>query len=346
MVESREVHLVNRPKGLPRAEDFAIVATELGEPGPGEMLVRNIWMSVDPYMRGRMRAGKSYVAPFEVGQVLEGGAVGEVVSSNIDGYEPGDMVLSMAGWREFFLSDGEGIRKLPPTGAPSELYLGLLGMPGMTAYFGLYEVGQLKDGETVFVSGAAGAVGSVVCQLAKIRGCTVIGSCGSDEKAKWIEQEMGADAVINYRNCDDLTKALAEAAPDGIDVYFDNVGGEHLEAALMNMRNRGRIVECGMIADYNATGQLEGTKNLIQIIVRQLRIEGFIVGTYESQFPDAMKVMMNWYHEGQLNARSTVLEGIEKAPEALIGLFEGVNTGKMLVNLCSHEHMGIEVEFI
>jgi len=185
-----------------------------------------------------------------------------------------------------------------------------------------------------------------VCQLAKIKGCTVIASCGSAEKAKWVEQDIGADVVINYRSCDNLTEALAAAAPAGIDVYFDNVGGEHLEAALMNMRNRGRIVECGMIADYNATGALEGTQNLIQVIVRQLRMEGFIVGQFEEHYPAAMKQMMAWYHDGQLNARSTILEGIETAPQAMIGLFEGLNTGKMLVNLCAHEHVGIEVEVI
>jgi len=346
MIESKEILLKSRPKGPPRPEDFAIVTRELSEPADGEFLIRNIWMSVDPYMRGRMRAGKSYVAPFELGEPLQGGAVGEVMHSRHPDFEEGQLVLHDKGWREFLLSDGAGVTRLPPTGAPSELYLGLLGMPGMTAYFGLFDVGALQDGDTVFVSGAAGAVGSTVCQLAKIKSCRVVASCGSDEKAKWLTQDIGVDAVINYRDCEDLGAALAAAAPDGVDVFFDNVGGEHLEAALLNMRQFGRIVECGMISEYNLTGEPPVIRYLINTIIKQLKIEGFIVGRYQARWPEAMKVMMEWYHQGLLNSRSTVYEGIERAPEAMIGLFEGHNTGKMLVNLCSQSNLGIEVEFI
>jgi len=346
MVASREIHLRSRPHGVPRKDNFNLVTVEVPEPGPGQFLVRNVWMSVDPYMRGRMYDRKSYVPPFQVDAVLDGGAVGEVVRSNNPGFEPGDLVLTMAGWREFFVSDGQGARKLPPTGAPSELYLGLLGMPGTTAYFGLLEVAGLRRGETVFVSGAAGAVGSVVCQLARIHDCRVIGACGSADKAEWLRDEMGVDAVLNYREHADLAQALAEVAPNGIDVYFDNVGGEHLEAALANMNNHGRIAACGMIADYNRAGDGVGVRNLMEIVARRLTVRGFIVTDFQSRLDEAFGPMLKWYHEGRLNARSTVHEGIEHAVDALIGLFEGSNTGKMLVNLCSHEHHGIEVEFI
>jgi len=346
MVASREVHLKSRPHGVPRKDNFALLTVEVPEPGPGQILLRNVWMSVDPYMRGRMYDRKSYVAPFRLDTVLEGGAVGEVLRSNHPDYEPGDLVLHMGGWREYCLSDGNGARKLPPTGAPSELYLGLLGMPGMTAYFGLFEVAGLQRGETVFVSSAAGAVGSVVCQLARIHDCRVIGTCGAESKAEWLLEEMGVDVAINYRTCDDLAAALAEAAPEGIDVYFDNVGGQHLEAALACMKPFGRIAACGMIDDYNRAGEGVGVRNLLQVVGKRLLMRGFIVSDFAARYEEAFAPMMKWYHEGNLNARSTVHEGIEHAPDALIGLFEGTNTGKMLVNLCSHEQHGIEVEYI
>ena len=346
MVASREIHLKSRPQGVPRKDNFAVVTVEVPDPGPGQMLVRNIWMSVDPYMRGRMYDRKSYIPPFRLGEVLEGGAVGEVMRSNLEGFEPGDLVLHMGGWREFLLSDGRGMRKLPPTGAPSELYLGLLGMPGLTAYFGLFDVAGLKDGETVFISSAAGAVGSVACQLARIRGCRVIGSCGSEDKAAWLREEMGVDVAINYRSTENLTEALRAAAPAGIDVYFDNVGGLHLEAALDCLKPFGRIAACGMIDDYNRIGEGFGVRNLLQVVGKRLSMRGFIVGDFADRQQEALDIMMKWYHEGQLNARSTVHEGIGNATEALIGLFEGSNTGKMVVNLCSHEQHGIEVEYI
>jgi NADPH-dependent curcumin reductase CurA len=345
MVASREIHLKSRPHGVPRKDNFALVTVEVPEPGAGELLVRNIWMSVDPYMRGRMYDRESYVPPFGLDSALDGGAVGEVMRSNNPAFEPGDLVLHMGGWREFLVSDGTGLQKLPATGAPSELYLGLLGMPGMTAYFGLLEVAALKRGETVFVSSAAGAVGSVVCQLARIHDCRVIGSCGTEDKAEWLRHEMGVDAVINYRATDDLAAALRAAAPKGVDVYFDNVGGDHLEAALACMNTNGRIAACGMIADYNRVGEGVGVRNLMEIVGRRLTVRGFIVSDFFPRFGEAMQPMMKWYHEGRLNSRSTVHEGIEHAVDAMIGLFEGTNTGKMLVNLCSHEH-GIEVEFI
>ena len=342
MTTSREVHLLSRPQGMPRREDFAIVSTEVPEPGPGEFLLRNIWMSVDPYMRGRMYDRESSVPPFALGAPMEGGAIAEVVRSNHPDYEPGDLVLHMLGWREYCLGHG-GMTKLPPTGAPSELYLGLLGMPGMTAYFGLLEVAGLQRNETVFISGAAGAVGSVACQIAKVFGCRVIASCGSHEKARWVREELGADVVIDYRETPDLFAALRKAAPEGIDVYFDNVGGEHLEAALQALKPHGRIAACGMISQYNQLGESVGIRNLLLVVGKRITMRGFIVSDFLPKQDEAFAQMMAWYHDGQLNARSTIYEGIERAPDALIGLFEGSNTGKMLVNL--QEHRGIEVEF-
>jgi NADPH-dependent curcumin reductase CurA len=271
--------------------------------------------------------------------------VGEVMRSHHPDFKPGDMVLHMRGWREYALGDG-GMVKLPPTGAPADLYLGLLGIPGLTAYFGLFDIAGLQKGETVFISGGAGAVGSVAIQLAKIHGCRVIASCGSDEKAHWLREETGADHVINYRTVDDLNAALRAAAPEGIDVYFDNVGGEHLEAALECLKLNGRIAACGMISQYNDVGEGVGIRNLLMVVGKRLTIKGFIVSDYMHRREEALVPMMKWYHEGALNSRSTVFEGIESAPDAMIGLFEGTNTGKMLVNLCSHQQHGIEVEFI
>ena len=345
MVASREIHLKSRPHGVPRKDNFEIVTVEVPEPGPGEFLIRNIWMSVDPYMRGRMHDRESYIPPFQLKAPLEGGVVGEVLRSHPPDFKPGDMVLHMRGWREYALGDG-GMVKLPPTGAPADLYLGLLGIPGLTAYFGLFDIAGLQKGETVFISGGAGAVGSVAIQLAKIHGCRVIASCGSDEKAHWLREETGADHVINYRTVDDLNAALRAAAPEGIDVYFDNVGGEHLEAALECLKLNGRIAACGMISQYNDVGEGVGIRNLLMVVGKRLTIKGFIVSDYMHRREEALVPMMKWYHEGALNSRSTVFEGIESAPDAMIGLFEGTNTGKMLVNLCSHQQHGIEVEFI
>ncbi len=326
---------------MPRHENFEIVEVQVPDPADGQVLIQNLWMSVDPYMRGRMTDRESYIEPFKVGQVMSGGAVGEVKQSKNPAFEPGDLVLHMGGWREFLVSDGRELQKLPATGAPAELYLGLLGIPGLTAYFGLFEIGELKEGETVFVSAAAGAVGSVVCQIARMRNCRVIGTAGSDRKVEYLRKELGVDEAINYSTAEDLSAAVRAAAGDGIDLYFDNVGAEHLEAALDNMKPFGRIVACGMIHDYNLR-EGAGVRNLIQVVGKRLRMQGFIVPDFTHRFEPAVKELMGWYHEGLLNAKETVYEGIEKAPDAFIGMLKGENTGKMLVNLCEHEY-GIEV---
>jgi NADPH-dependent curcumin reductase CurA len=330
---SREVRLKARPVGAPQLEHFEVATVTLADPGPGQVLVRNHWMSVDPYMRGRMYDRPSYVPPFQIGEPLQGGTVGEVVASGDPNFAPGDKVESMFGWREGVLAPAGALQKLPATvDAPIEAFLGVLGMPGMTAYAGLLAIGEPKAGETVFVSGAAGAVGSVVCQIAKIKGCTVVASCGSDEKAAWLKA-AGVDTVINYKTCGDLLSAVRAATPKGVDVYFDNVGGEHLEVALEVARPNARFVECGMIAQYNDETPRPGPRNLIYVIGKSLKIQGFIVSNYYHMRADFLRDMAGWIGEGRLRWEETVEHGVDRAPHAFMGLFSGGNTGKMLVKL-------------
>jgi NADPH-dependent curcumin reductase CurA len=289
-------------------------------------------MSVDPYMRGRMNEGRSYAAPFELGQPLSGAAIGEVVVSRHPDFRNGDFVLSVAGWREYFLSDGAGLRKLDPEIEPLSAYLGVLGMPGLTAYVGLLDIGQPKAGETVFVSAAAGAVGSVVGQIAKIHECRVIGSAGSDAKVELLRSELGFDAAFNYKTIPPGS-ALRDLAPDGIDIYFDNVGGDHLEAALIHMRTFGRIPVCGMISLYNATEIPPGPRVLGLVIPRRLTLRGFLVGDHLDRLPAFERDMGRWLKEGRVRARETIVDGIEMAPLAFLGMLQGENVGKMVVRL-------------
>ncbi|MEG9861956.1 MAG: NADP-dependent oxidoreductase [Parvularculales bacterium] len=330
---SKEIHLASRPNGMPKLSDFTLAENSLSQPEAGEFLVRNIWMSVDPYMRGRMMDRESYVPPFQIGHVLEGGSIGQVVASSHDDYAVGDYVSGMMGWREYFISNGDMMSKVDPSIAPIETFLGTLGMPGLTAYAGLLRVGALKDGENVFVSAASGAVGSVVCQIAKAKGCHVAGTAGSDEKCAWLEKEAGIDAAINYKTCGDLDSAIRRASPKGIDVCFENVGGAHLQAALNNMRMRGRIALCGMIDQYNNTAPEPGPNNLILAVGMSLKMEGFIVTNHIDMMSDFHRDMGQWITEGKIKWRQTVDEGIEKAPEAFLKLFTGDNFGKMLVKV-------------
>ncbi|CAM3587539.1 NADP-dependent oxidoreductase [Parendozoicomonas haliclonae] len=331
--QSKSIHLARRPEGMPTAEDFQLITEPVSELQDGEVLVKNLWMSVDPYMRGRMIDRKSYIEPFKVGAVLEGGAIGEVVESRNDAFKAGQKVNSMQGWREYFISNGEGLTVLPETGAPVQSFLGALGMPGMTAYTGLLKIGELKEGDTVFVSAASGAVGELVCQIAKIKGCYVAGSVGSDEKAAYLKDVLGVDAVVNYKTMADLKADIAAACPNGIDVYFENVGGAHLEAVLDLMNDYGRIAVCGMIDQYNATSPVAGPANLSQLIMKKLKMQGFIVFDHWDGYPAFVAEMGKWLAEGTVKARETIYDGIENAPAAFIGLFEGKNTGKMLVRL-------------
>jgi len=331
--KNREIRLKRRPEGMPQAGDFELAETAVPTPGPGQVLVRNSYMSVDPYMRGRMVERESYVPPFQIGEVLSGGAVGQVVASNNPQFAVGDYVSHFGGWREWYLTTGMDCQKIDPKLAPQSAYLGALGMPGLTAYAGLLKVGELKDGETVFVSAASGAVGAVVCQIAKAKGCYVVGSAGSDDKCKWLKEVAGCDQAINYKTCGDLTAAVKKAFPKGIDVYFENVGGDHLDAALANMKMNGRIPVCGMIAQYNATELPPGPKNIIAVIPLRLTIKGFIVSDYMGMTPQFLADMGKWVKEGKMKWHETVVDGVDKAPDAFIGLFKGANFGKMIVRV-------------
>ena len=332
-VTSREIHLKNRPSGMPSENDFETVVVTLPDPGPGQVLVRNHYLSVDPYMRSRMIERRSYTPPFKLGEPLTGGCVGEVIQSNNEALPVGTWVLGMKGWREYYLSSGRGLQPIDPSLAPVQAYLGVLGIPGLTAYVGLLEFGAPKAGETVFVSGAAGAVGSLVCQLARIKGCRVVGSAGSDEKTAWLLDKAGVDAAINYRTVESLPPALKDACPDGIDVFFDNVGGDHLESALGRMNDFGRIVACGMISQYNLDKPAAGPHNLNNIVTRRLRMQGFIVTDHMDQLPQFFGDMVPWLSQGKIYSEETIFDGLENMPQAFLGLFSGANLGKMLVRL-------------
>lgn len=329
---SREVQLAARPVGEPKPSDFRVAESEVPDPGPGQILVRNQWMSVDPYMRGRMNDIRSYVTPFKLGAPLEGGAVGEVVASEDQRFAVGQTVVHQLGWRELALLGGDHARAVDTHVAPASAYLGVLGMPGLTAYVGLLDVAALREGDVVFVSAAAGAVGSMVGQIARLRGSRVIGSAGSAEKVAFLRDELGFDQAFNYRD-GDVGSLLAAAAPEGIDVYFDNVGGEHLEAAIFAMHDFGRIALCGAISMYNATSPPAAPRNLALSVARRLTLRGFIVTDHADRFPDFAREVGGWLREGRIRFRETVVEGIEHAPEAFIGLLRGENLGKMVVRL-------------
>jgi len=276
---------------------------------------------------------ESYVPPFQIGEVLQGGAIGQVISSNNPNFAKGDYVNSMNGWREFYVSDGMMVNKIDPSMGPIEANLGVLGMPGMTAYAGLFKVAGLKDGDTVFVSAASGAVGAVVCQLAKAHGCYVVGSAGSDDKCKWLEEVAGIDKAINYKTCGDLDAAVGAAFPKGIDVYFENVGGAHLQAAINHMKPFGRAALCGMIEQYNDKAPRPGPNNLIQIVGKSLKLEGFIVSNHLDIIPEFYAEMSKLIASGKMKTEQTIETGIENAPKAFLNLFSGANFGKMLVKL-------------
>ena len=328
---SREIRLAARPRGMPSPSDFTMAKTELEPLRDQQLLVRNLFMSVDPYMRSRMNAGRSYVPQFEIGQPLEGAAVGEVIESRAEGFNAGDIVTSSYGWRESFIASPKDLLRVDGTFQPLSLYLGLLGMTGMTAWAGL-ELAELKAGDIVYLSGAAGAVGNVAGQLAKLRGCRVIGSAGSAEKVAFLKEECGFDAAFNYKD-GPIHKQLAEVAPDGIDVYFDNVGGETLEAALTAMRLHGRIIACGGISGYNVKRPQAGPTNLFYIITKRLTMKGILVFDWLDQQAAFEKEVGGYYHEGKLKNKETVVDGIENAVEAFLGLFQGTNVGKMVVKL-------------
>jgi NADPH-dependent curcumin reductase CurA len=327
---ARAWHLKRRPQGMPKHDDFELANVALPALAEGMIRVRNRWLSVDPYMRGRMNDVKSYVPPFQLGEPMEGGAIGEVVESTAEGFAPGDLVQHMAGWRDEAVVPARGVHKLPDLGAPPEQFLGILGITGATAYFGLLDVAQAKPGEIVFVSAAAGAVGSVVVQIAKARGLTAIGSAGGEQKCGFV-RSLGADAVVDYRAAP-ILKGLAAAAPDGIDVYFDNVGGDHLDAALALARNHARFAICGMIQGYNDPTP-PAFKFAVRIIAARIRVQGFLVIDYQSRMGEFHRDMSAWLASGAIKSHDTIVDGLEQAPDAFLGLFSGANTGKMLIRL-------------
>jgi len=328
---ARAWHLKSRPNGMPTADNFELKETTFPALGDGQLRIRNHWLSVDPYMRGRMNDVKSYVPPFQVGEPLEGGAVGEIVESKAEGFSPGDLVLHMGGWRDEAVVSARAVNKLPNLGIEPQKFLGVLGVTGATAYFGLLDVASAKPGDVVFVSAAAGAVGSVVVQLAKAKGMTVIGAAGGADKCEWV-RSLGADAALDYKS-GPIVKLLADAAPNGIDVYFDNVGGDHLDAALAAARQKARFAICGMIEDYNS-GSNHAFRYVTRIIGARIAIKGFIYTDYLSEMGDFYRDMGGWIANGQVTSRETVRDGLDSAPQAFLDLFSGGNTGKMLVRIC------------
>jgi len=326
----RAWHLMSRPQGLPTPDNFALKEFDPPPLGDGQLRVRNLWLSVDPYMRGRMNDVKSYVPPFQLGAPMDGGAVGEVVESKAAGFSPGDRVQHMAGWRDEAVVDARTANKLPELGAPPEQFLGVLGVTGLTAYFGLLDAASAKEGDVVFVSAAAGAVGSVVVQVAKAKGMTVIGSAGGADKCDYV-RSLGADQVVDYK-AGPILKGLAAAAPDGIDVYFDNVGGDHLDAAFALARQNARFAICGMIEGYNDATPMS-FRFIMRVVAMRIRLKGFIVFDYFPRMAEFYGDMGPWLANGTVQSRETVVEGLDKTLDAFLGLFEGANTGKMLVRL-------------
>ncbi len=331
---NRQITLAARPVGYPKETDFKLVQTTIPKPEDGHVLLKTLYLSVDPYMRGRMNASRSYAANVEHNEVMVGGVISEVIESRHSHFQVGDIVNANTGWQEYAASGTDGLRKIDPSIAPISTGIGILGMPGLTAYFGLLEVGKLQDGETVFVSGAAGAVGSAVGQIAKIRGCRVVGSAGTDEKIDYITDELGFDAGFNYKNATDYQAKLAELCPDGIDVYFDNVGGQITDAVFPNLRVKGRVVICGQISQYNLENPETGPRFLWHLITQRARIEGFLVFEFADRYAEALPQMAEWIKQGKLKYRETIAEGgIEKAPAAFISMLKGGNIGKQLVKI-------------
>jgi NADPH-dependent curcumin reductase CurA len=331
-MQNKEIRLASRPAGVPTLENFQFVETEVPKPGENEVLVRLLYISVDPYLRGRMRDRKSYIAPFEVGQVIKSGAVGEVVESSSPKFKPGDIVSGGSfGWRLYDVANADAVMKVVPGVSPTTA-LGVLGGTGLTAYFGLLDVGQPKEGETVVVSGAAGAVGIVVCQIAKLKGCRVVGTTGSDEKCEYLHRELGVDVAINYKTAG-MHAALREACPKGVDVYFDNVGGEVSDAVLPLITNGARVVICGQISIYNSDEPSVGPRPQPYLLVNSAMMKGFIVTKYMSRFGEGIQQLAQWFISGQLKHAETIVEGFENTPNAFIGLFSGENLGKQIVKI-------------
>lgn len=329
--KNMQVLLARRPKAAPQPDDFKIVESDLPELGDGQFLVRNHYLSLDPYMRGRMDDRKSYADPVGLGEVMVGGAVGEVVESRHQGFQPGTKVVGNFGWQHYAVSNGVDVQKNLDPDVPESLYLSVLGMPGITAYIGLLDLGQPREGETVVVTAASGAVGSVVGQIAKIKGCRSVGVAGGPEKCRYVVDELGLDACVDYK-ADNLWKDLKAACPKGIDVAFENVGGPIFDKILVQINPFARITLCGLISQYNVT-DVYGMKGIASLLVNRVRLQGFIVSDHLNRWPAALKDLSQWVREGRIAYRESVTQGLENAPEAFLGLFQGKNFGKQLVKL-------------
>ena len=334
--KNRQILLASRPRGEPSPDNFKLVETAVPEAGPGQMSLHTAYLSLDPYMRGRMDAGASYAHPVEVGKVMEGSAVCAVVKSNLPPYHAGDIVVAGTGWQEYSLSDGEGVQKVEPALGPISYALGVLGMPGLTAYTGLLNVGKPQPGETLVVAAASGAVGSVVGQIAKVKGCRVIGIAGGEQKCSFVKEELGFDGCLDHRQ-PDLAERLQAACPNGIDIYFENVGGAVFDAALPLLNNFARIPVCGLIAHYNATELPAGPDRvpllMRNILAKRLTFRGFIVFDYGSQFRDFITDMSGWLRDGRVKYREDITDGLENAPRELVGLLKGENFGKKIIRV-------------
>ena len=330
---NHQVRLAARPVGLPKDSDWEHTAEPVRDPGDGEILVKTLYLSLDPAMRGWMNEGRSYIEPVGLGDVFRAAGVGTVLASRHDGFSEGDAVTGIFGAQEYATVPGGGAQKVDTSLAPLPVYLGALGISGLTAYFGLLDVGQAKEGDTVVVSGAAGSVGSVTGQIARIKGCRAVGIAGGEEKCAWLVDELGFDAAIDYK-AEDIRKALWRAAPDGIDVFFDNVGGDVLDAALAALARHARVVICGAISQYNADGPMRGPSNYMSLLVNRARMEGFVVFDYASRYGEAARELAGWLASGELKAREHLVEGgVSAFPDALLKLFAGENVGKLVLKV-------------
>lgn len=329
----KTILLKNRPKGTPQTSDFEFIESNKPLPKDGEVLLQTKFVSVDPYLRGRMRDEKSYVEPFKLSEPVASAIVAEVVESKNNKFIKGDYLTGMLAWKEFQTSDAKELRKIDPDMASLSAYLGVLGMTGLTAYFGLTRIGEPKEGETLLVSGAAGAVGSIVGQIGKIKGCKVIGIAGTDEKVTMLKEKFGFDGAINYRKTDDMAAAIKELAPDGVDVYFDNVGSYTLDAAMKNINRFGRVINCGAISLYNETEQPTGPRLETTLVKKSVKMQGFIVSNYQDDFKEGIQQLGQWLKEGKLKHEETIVEGFDEIPQAFIDLFDGKNKGKMVVKV-------------
>lgn len=330
---NKTIYLKNRPAGTPTLNDFEIKEEEQPKIEEGEILLKSKYISVDPYLRGRMRSGESYIEPFKVDEALESGVIAEVLESKNSNFKQGDFVNGMLKWKEIQVSKGAGLNKVDPNTAPLSAFLGILGLTGITAYLGLDKIGKLKEGETLLVSGAAGAVGSVVGQIGRIKGCKVVGIAGTNEKTEQLKNEFGFDETINYKTSSDLKESIKKACPNGVDVYFDNVGGEILDAALQNINKFGRVINCGAISLYNATETPQGPRHESTLIQKSVLMQGFTVRDYIKDFGPAINQLASWLKEDKIKYSETIVEGFENTPQAFLDLFKGKNSGKMIVKI-------------